>query len=92
MKHKSDRYDGIPGKEAAHLSRMSKMNEAQHNANNAFVKKHEAVAAAMGMKKVVHLDEKYMRFDQCMISDGEHAQEFARHLTKGLDEKAFPVK
>lgn len=70
----------------------SKMNEAQHNANNAFVKKHEAMAASMGMKKSVMLDEKYMKFDSCMISDGEHAQEFGRKLTAGIDEKAFPVK
>lgn len=87
-----NRYDGIPGKEAGRLSKLSKMNEEHHNANNAFVKKHEAMAATLGMKKVVHLDEKYMQFDSCMISDGEHAQELARHLTKGIDEKAFPVK
>lgn len=89
MKH---RYDGIPGKEAANLNRRQNMQEAQHNANNAFVKHHEAVLESMGMKKAVHLDEKYMKFDACMISDGEHAQEFARSLTKGIDEKAFPVK
>lgn len=87
-----NRYDGIPGREAAHLSKLSKMNQSEHSANNAFVKKHEAMAATLGMKKDVHLDSKYMQFDQCMISDGDHAQEFARKLTSGIDEKAFPVK
>ncbi len=87
-----NRYDGIPGKEAANLNRRQKMQEAQHNANDAFVKKHQAMAESMGMKKSVTLEEKYMRFDSCMISDGQHAQELARTLTKGLDDKAFPVK
>lgn len=87
-----NRYDGRPGREAAHLKKANQMNETEHNANNAFVKKHEAMAASMGMKKVVNLEERYMKFDSCMISDGEHAQEFGRKLTAGIDEKAFPVK
>jgi hypothetical protein len=68
------------------------MYQSEHNANDAFVKKHQAMAATMGMKTSVNLDEKYMRFDSCMVSDGEHAQEFGRKLTAGIDEKAFPVK
>lgn len=67
------------------------MYESEHNSNNAFVKKHQAMAATMGMKEG-RLDERYMYFDSCMISDGEHAQELARHLTSDLDKKAFPVK
>lgn len=86
------RYDGIPGREAARSGKLNRMYESEHNANNAFVKKHEAMAASMGMKKSVNLEGKYMNFDACMISDGEHAQEFGRKLTSGIDEKAFPVK
>jgi len=86
------RYDGIPGKEAANLNRRQKMQESQHNANDAFVKRSQAALKSMGMKTSVNLDNKYMNMDACMINDGEHAQEFARDLTKGIDEKAFPVK
>lgn len=68
------------------------MYQNEHSSNNAFVKRNENALESLGMKKEVHLDAKYMKFDQCMISDGEHAQSFARELTAGLDKKAFPVK
>ena len=86
------RYDGIPGKEAGRLSKMDRMYQSEHSESNSFVKKGQNALESLGMKKEVHLNEKYMRMDQCMISDGEHAQKFARELTGGLDKKAFPVK
>ena len=49
------------------------------------------MVASMG-GKAPNLEDKYMYFDQCMVSDGAHAQEFGRSLTAGLDKKAFPVK
>ncbi len=42
--------------------------------------------------KAPNLEGRYMNFDSCMISDGEHAQELARDATKGLDKEAFPVR
>lgn len=42
--------------------------------------------------KAPNLTAEYMNFDSCMISDGEHAQELARNVTKGMDKEAFPVK
>lgn len=79
------------GKEAGRAKQLGKKFEAEHSSNNAFVKHHQAMDMSMGMK-AANLEEKYMKFDACMISDGEHAQAFARDLTKGIDEKAFPVK
>jgi hypothetical protein len=87
-----NRYDGIPGKEADRSRKLNKMYQAEHSSNNEFVKKQQAMTAGMGMKTSVNLAEKYTNIDACMISDGEHAQEFARKLTSGFDKKAFPVK
>lgn len=87
-----NRYDGIPSREAAKSEKLNRMYESEHNANNAFVKKNEAAMQSLGMKKAVNLEGKYMMMDACMVSDGEHAQSFARSLTAGLDKKAFPVK
>jgi hypothetical protein len=33
-----------------------------------------------------------MKFDACMVSNGAHAQEFAKELTRGIDHEAFPVR
>lgn len=85
------RYEGIRSREAGKANKLQKMYESEHHSNNAFVKNHEAMTATMGMHHA-NLEERYMNFDSCMISDGEHAQEFGRHLTTGLDKKAFPVK
>lgn len=38
-----------------------------------------------------NLKPEAMKFDAYQCNNGEHAQEFGRVLTKGLD-KAFPVK
>ena len=65
--------------------------EAEHSAKNAFVKAQEMKLAKMGAK-APNLTGEYMNFDSCMVSDGMHAQEFAREATKGLDKDAFPVK
>lgn len=46
--------------------------------------------ASMAGKKP-NLKPEAMKFNAYQCNDGEHAQEFARSLTKGLD-KAFPVK
>lgn len=55
------------------------------------MREHQAMTAVMGAK-APNLEERYMNFDSCMISDGEHAQSFGRELTAGLDKKAYPVK
>jgi hypothetical protein len=86
-----DRYDGNKGKEAKIANLRHSRLESEHNANNAFVKKQMAMLSPMG-GKAPKLEEKYMHFDSCMINDGEHAQEFGRKLTSGLDKKAYPVK
>lgn len=86
-----DRYDGMKGKEATIANKRQKMFESEHSSMNAFIKNHQAMTATMGAK-APNLEERYMNFDSCMVSDGEHAQELARDLTTGLDKKAYPVK
>ena len=81
----------MKGKESESANRRQARLEAEHSATNAFVKSHEAMQATMG-GKAPNLEARYMNFDSCMISDGEHAQMFARDLTTGLDKKAYPVK
>jgi hypothetical protein len=86
-----DGYEMTRNREAARSNERQRIFEAQHTSNNAFVREHEAMTATMGAK-APDLQSRYMNFDSNMVSDGLHAQEFARGLTHGLDKKAFPVK
>lgn len=65
--------------------------EAEHNADNAHVKKVQGEQARMA-GKMPDLKEASMEFNAYMCNNGEHAQELARDITKGLDKVAFPVK
>lgn len=65
--------------------------EAEHNASNAFVKKVQNEQAKHG-GRAPNLKAESMEFSSYMCNDGEHAQELARDITKGLDKVAFPVK
>ena len=68
-----------------------KMYESEHNSNNEFVKRHQAMTASMGGKPP-KLEAKYMKMDAEMVNDGPHADAFGRKLGSALDQKAFPVK
>jgi hypothetical protein len=58
--------------------------------NNAFVKREEMkLRSKMGNKPV--MPKEMYEFDAYMSNDGASAQEFARDLTRGIDD-AFPVK
>lgn len=85
------RYDNNPGKEASIANVRQKRLQAEHNANNAFVKSAQAKSAPMG-GKAPNLTGEAMQFNAYQCNSGEHAQEFGRKLTVGLDKKAFPVK
>ena len=65
--------------------------EAEHSAKDAFVKKQQAELSRMA-GKAPNMKSEYMEFNSTMMNTGEHAQEFARDITKGLDKVAFPVK
>lgn len=58
--------------------------------NNAFVRAEQAkMRSKMGNKPA--MPKAMEEFNAYMSNDGDHAQTFARGLTKGLDD-AFPVK
>lgn len=86
-----DRYDNNPGKDA----RMAKVRqgrmEAEHSNKDAFVKRQQMEVRSKAGKNP-NLSPASMEMDAYMCNNGEHAQEFARSLTKGLDKEAFPVK
>ncbi len=85
------RYDGAPGKEAAIARVRQSRFEAEHKGHNAFVKKQQAeLSRHAGVAP--KLEGEMMDFCSYMSNDGEHAQEFGRELTVGLDKVAFPVK
>lgn len=86
-----NRYDGAPGKDSALANKRQSRFEAEHSAKDQFVKKVEA-AQAKYMGKAPNLKAESMEFNAYMCNNGEHAQEFARSLTSGLDKTAFPVK
>lgn len=65
--------------------------EAEHSSKDAFVKKQQAELDKYAGRNP-DLKAKDMDFNAEMMNTGEHAQEFARKLTAGLDKTAFPVK
>lgn len=85
------RYDNAPGKDAAMANTRQKRMEAEHSSKDSFVKKQQA-QLAVHAGKMPNLKAEAMEFNSYMCNDGEHAQEFARSLTSGLDKVAFPVK
>lgn len=86
-----DRYDGNPGKDARMAMVRHERMEREHSSTNEFVKKKQMEVARMAGKNP-ELKAASMDFDAYMCNNGEHAQEFARSLTKGLDKEAFPVR
>ena len=72
-------------------NRRQAMGQAQHDAANAFVKKQQNELKSIGGKSP-DLKAEAMEFNAYMCNNGMHAQKFAKELTKGIDEKAFPVK
>lgn len=85
------RYDKNPGKDAKMANVRGARLESMHSANNSFVKAEQAKIKAKAGKEPM-MKAEYSNFDSCMMNNGEHAQEFARKLTAGLDKEAFPVK
>ena len=93
MKHGNVRKDYTMrnGKDASMLNRRHGMEEGQHDSSNAFVKgEQHKIKAKAGHEP--RMDGRYMEFDACMVNNGEHAQEFAKELTRGIDHEAFPVR
>ena len=86
-----DRYDDNLGKDA----RMANKRESRMESNltqimsllNVIRWKCEGKAG-----KDPRMNAEMMDFCSYMSNNGEHAQEFGRELTKGLDKEAFPVK
>ena len=65
--------------------------EAEHSANDAFVKKQQAELSRHAGKAPV-LKAEAMEFNAYMCNNGMHAQELATKITAGMDKVAFPVK
>ena len=65
--------------------------EAEHSSKDMFVKKQQNEMKSMEGRAPM-LKGVAMEYDAYMCNNGEHAQEFARELTAGLDKKAFPVR
>lgn len=85
------RYDNSPGKDASMAKTRQTRHEAEHSATNQFVKKVQGEQAKHA-GRIPNLSEKSMEFNAYMCNNGEHAQELAKDITKGLDPVAFPVK
>lgn len=85
------RYYNSPGKEAAIAKVRQNRMESEHSSKDAFVKKQQAELNKYAGKNP-KLKAESMEFSSYMSNNGEHAQELARDLTKGLDKTAFPVK
>ena len=85
------RYDNAPGKDAAMANTRQKRMEAEHSAKDAFVKKVQA-QQMQHAGRAPNLKGEAMEFNAYMCNNGEHAQEVARDVTKGMDKVAFPLK
>lgn len=85
------RYDNTPGKDAAMANTRQRRFEAEHSANNAFVKKVQAQQSKHGGEPP-KMKAEAMEFDAYMCNNGMHAQKMAVKLTAGMDKVAFPLK
>lgn len=86
-----DRYDNNPGKDARMAKVRQNRMEAEHSSKDAFVRREQVSVKAKGGKSP-NLEAASLEFNAYMCNNGEHAQELARDLTKGLDKDAFPVR
>ncbi len=86
-----NRYDNNPGKDAKMAKTRQSRLEAEHSSNNEFAKRVN-MEQAKYQGKPPNLKAEALEFNAYMCNDGEHAQELARDITKGLDKTAFPVK
>ena len=84
------RFDGNPGKEASISNVRHKRLEAEHSAKNQFVKKVQAQQDKYAGRNP-KLEARSMEFNAYMCNNGEHAQEFGKKLTAGMDKVAFPL-
>jgi hypothetical protein len=85
------RYDRAPGKEAAIAKVRQNRYEGEQKANDEFVKRVEAEQSRHG-GRIPNINPEMMDFCSYMSNNGEHAQELARDITKGMDKVAFPLK
>lgn len=85
-----DRYDGMPGKDAAIHNKRQARFEAEHSAKNAFVKREQMQKDKYAGRKP-EMKNDLMEFNANMQNNGEWAQGFGKRLTAGLDPIAFPV-
>jgi hypothetical protein len=85
------RYDNSPGKEASMAKTRQNRYEAEHSATNAFVKKVQ-MEQDRHAGRIPNMKPDMLDFCSYMSNNGEHAQELAKDITKGLDPVAFPVK
>lgn len=67
------------------------MAETQHSESNSFVKAEQAKVKHLAGRPP-EMEDRYYKFDACMMNNGMHAQELAKGLTKGIDHEAFPVR
>lgn len=86
-----NKYTNMPKRETGKERAMQARLDAQHEANNSFVKKNQTELSRYAGKPP-KLPEAAQKFDAYMCNNGTNAQEFARDLTKGMDKTAFPVK
>jgi hypothetical protein len=79
------------GKDAEIANNRQRMGEEQHSGSDAFVRAEQAKMKGMA-GRAPKMDDRYMKFDACMINNGAHAQELAKDLTRGIDHLAYPVR
>lgn len=67
------------------------MSESQHMESDSFVKSEQAKTKHLAGKPP-KMEDRYYKFDACMMNNGEHAQMLAKDITRGIDHEAFPVR
>lgn len=83
-------YNGAPN--AAREARMNHMkDDALHQSNDAFIRATSIKQNKFAGKNPV-LKEEGTKYNEYMCNTGEHASDFARKLTAGLDKDSYPVK
>lgn len=88
-----DKYyqDRSNTKESSRGRSEHSMQERSHAEKDMMVKRGQDAMKSMG-GRAPRLSGNAMDFNAYQCNNGTHAQEFAKELTRGLDEKAFPVR
>jgi hypothetical protein len=79
------------GKDAAITNNRQRMGKEQYDQKQTMVKQEQAKVEKYNGDFPV-MEDRFYRFNACMMNNGAHAQMLAKQLTGNIDDVAYPVR